>query len=187
MSTLCPVQCHFVPHRCSMVILCVSEVGWDQCGMGLTVLAHLHSSSSLSIHGHCWGVHQLGAIERWLLDVVAVGGGGDTHGVSSLPICHYLPHRCWRRGPCSLCVNSSTSSADEPWRMWYHPAIVNLFSIDNMLLAIISPTKVSIRVITDSCLLSKWFWKAFRALVPIHARRLRILGTTWIMNHEFLD
>ena len=87
----------------------------------------------------------------------------------------------------ALNIDVTAIFPNEPWRMWYYPAIVNLFSIDNMFLSIISPPKVSIRVITDSCFISEWFWKAFRALVPIHARRLRILGTTWIVNHEFFD
>ena len=71
--------------------------------------------------------------------------------------------------------------------MWYHPAIVNLLSTDHMLLAIISPLEVSIRVITNGGLILEWLGKAFRAFVPIHARGLRILSTTWVVNHGFFD
>ncbi len=78
---------------------------------------------------------------------------------------------------------------DEIRAVRHNPAVVNLFSIDLKCSPSITTTKNGIGILRKGSLISEWLWKVLGAFfgVWIHARGIRVVNTTGIVNHEFLD
>ena len=78
---------------------------------------------------------------------------------------------------------------DEVRAVRHYPVVVNILSIDLECSSCITTTKDSIRVLSESSMISERLWKVLGALLCllIHAWGCWIVNTTGTMDHELLD
>ncbi len=92
-------------------------------------------------------------------------------------------------GSNGLNINMTAIFPQQPRTVWHYPAVVNLsfrFSSANFeFLSSVSPAEPGIRICSYYCLILKWLWKIFAALVINNTGGFGIIVfiATWSVNH----
>jgi hypothetical protein len=88
----------------------------------------------------------------------------------------------------ALNIDMTAVLPDKPFAVWYDPAIVDHLTMVFILCSSITMTKNRVRVLIDSCLVLKGFWKRFGAAsIGIFDAWSIGIACTWSVDHILLD